>query len=119
MSQLSFTSLIVTYNSAGEIFHLLDDLRSFMPDNKIIVIDNASRDGTLDVVQEHFPRVQLIQNARNVGYARAVNQGFALCHTEYVLLLNPCNSRTTLKSPVSTSPGPIRHWMPLRCTYPI
>jgi GT2 family glycosyltransferase len=89
MSQPSFTSLIVTYNSAGEILLLLDDLHSSMPDHKIIVIDNASKDGTVEVVQEHFPRIQLIQNARNVGYARAVNQGFALCHTEYVLLLNP------------------------------
>ena len=89
MPQPSFTSLIVTYNSASEISNLLDDLHTYMPDNKIIVIDNASQDETVDVVQEHFPPVQLIQNKLNVGYAKAVNQGFALCHTEYVLLLNP------------------------------
>jgi GT2 family glycosyltransferase len=41
------------------------------------------------VVSEHFPRVQLIQNPVNVGYAKAVNQGVALCNTENVLLLNP------------------------------
>jgi GT2 family glycosyltransferase len=81
--------LIVTYNSASEISNLLDDLHSYMPDNKIIVIDNASQDETVDVIQEHFPEVHLIQNARNLGYAKAVNQGFELCNTEYVLLLNP------------------------------
>ena len=89
MSQPSFTALIVTYNSVGEISNLLDDLQLYVPHGKIIVIDNASRDGTVEVVQEHFPQVELIQNSTNVGYARAVNQGFALCHTEYVLLLNP------------------------------
>jgi len=89
MSQPSFTSLIVTYNSASEISNLLDDLLLYIPGGKIIVIDNASQDETVQVVQEHFPQVQLIQNSTNAGYARAVNQGFELCHTEYVLLLNP------------------------------
>jgi N-acetylglucosaminyl-diphospho-decaprenol L-rhamnosyltransferase len=89
MSLPSFTALIVTYNSAGEISNLLDDLHLYVPNSKIIVIDNASRDGTVEVVQEHVLQVELIQNSTNVGYAKAVNQGFALCHTEYVLLLNP------------------------------
>lgn len=89
MSQLSITSLIVTYNSASDISNLLNDLLLYIPGGKIIVIDNASRDKTADVVQEHFPHVQLIRNSTNVGYAKAVNQGFELCHTEYVLLLNP------------------------------
>ena len=89
MDQMTFTSLIVTYNSAQEALDLLGDLHQYMPDNKIIVIDNASRDGTADAVQKHFPQVQLVRNAKNVGYAKAVNQGFELCNTEYVLLLNP------------------------------
>jgi GT2 family glycosyltransferase len=89
VNQSSFASLIVTYNSAGEISDLLDDLHVYLPGSKIIVIDNASRDETVDVVQGLFPQVQLIQNPTNVGYAKAVNQGFALCDTEYVLLLNP------------------------------
>lgn len=89
MYQASFTSLIVTYNSANEVLNLLADLQLYMPSNRIIVIDNASRDETVDVVQKHFPQVQLIRNSTNVGYAKAVNQGFDLCVTEYVLLLNP------------------------------
>ena len=89
MDQSSFTTLIVTYNSASEISNLLDDLHLHAPDSKIIVIDNASKDKTADVVQKHYPQVVLIPNSTNVGYAKAVNQGFALCSTEYVLLLNP------------------------------
>jgi GT2 family glycosyltransferase len=85
----SFTSLIVTYNSADEVLNLLADLHEHVPDNRIIVIDNASRDKTVEGVQKHFPQVQLIRNITNVGYAKAVNQGFALCDTEHVLLLNP------------------------------
>ena len=85
----SFTSLIVTYNSAEEVMNLLSDLRSHAPANPIIVIDNASRDCTAGVIQKHFPQVRLIRNVTNVGYAKAVNQGFDLCDTEYVFLLNP------------------------------
>jgi GT2 family glycosyltransferase len=89
MNRSSFTSLIVTYNSASEVYNLLEDLHSYLPEDKIIVIDNASKDQTVRVVSKHFPRVQLIQNPVNVGYAKAVNQGVALCNTENVLLLNP------------------------------
>ena len=89
MNQPSFTSLIVTYNSADEISNLLEDLQSYVPDNPVIVIDNASQDVTVEVLQECFPQVHLIQNRQNVGYAKAVNQGFKLCNTKYVLLLNP------------------------------
>ena len=89
MSQPSSTILIVTYNSAGEISNLLGDLLLFMPGNRIILIDNASKDKTADLVQEGFPQVRVIRNSVNVGYARAVNQGFKLCQTDHVLLLNP------------------------------
>lgn len=89
MSQPAFTTLIVTYNSASEVSNLLDDLHVHMPGNKVIIIDNASQDETVDVIQKHFPQVQVFQNNLNVGYAKAVNQGFELCNTEYVLLVNP------------------------------
>jgi GT2 family glycosyltransferase len=85
----SFTSLIVTYNSADEVLNLLADLHAHVPTHRIIIVDNASKDETACVVQKHFPQVELIRNATNVGYAKAVNQGFDLCDTEYVLLLNP------------------------------
>jgi N-acetylglucosaminyl-diphospho-decaprenol L-rhamnosyltransferase len=89
MSQPSFTILIVTYNSGNDISNLLNDLLLYVPGGKTIVIDNASKDETVGLVQEHFPYVQLIRNSTNLGYAKAVNQGFAFCETEYVLLLNP------------------------------
>ena len=53
------------------------------------VIDNASTDGSAAMVRERFPWARLIENAENVGFARANNQGIALAAGRYVLLLNP------------------------------
>ena len=53
-----------------------------------IVVDNASADGSPDLVQEQFPGVRLVRNAENRGFGAACNQGLALVETPYVLLLN-------------------------------
>lgn len=89
MAGNSFTNLIVTYNSAAEVSKLLADLRQHAPGIPTTIIDNDSMDATADVVAAGFPEVQLVRNTRNVGYARAVNQGFELSGSEYVFLLNP------------------------------
>jgi GT2 family glycosyltransferase len=54
-----------------------------------VVVDNASGDGSAAVVCQRFPWVTLIENRENVGFARANNQGIALAHGRYLLLLNP------------------------------
>ena len=86
-----FTTLIITYNNANEIANLLSDLRRLASSNHnhVIVIDNHSRDGTPRIIRSSFPEVLVVENSQNVGFARAVNQGFELCETEYVFLLNP------------------------------
>ncbi len=55
---------------------------------EIIVVDNASADGSPDVVEEEFPDVRLIRNAGNVGFAAANNQGMRIAEGRYLLLLN-------------------------------
>ncbi|OQY80400.1 MAG: hypothetical protein B6D41_21055 [Chloroflexi bacterium UTCFX4] len=55
---------------------------------QIIVVDNASSDGSPEMIRQRFPHAQLRANATNVGFARANNQAFALCRAKYVLLLN-------------------------------
>jgi hypothetical protein len=52
------------------------------------VVDNASTDGSAAMVRERFPWVRLIENAENVGFARANNQAFAQSQGQYLMLLN-------------------------------
>jgi hypothetical protein len=85
----SFSNLIVTFNNRADIPELLTDLALHAPAAATVVIDNASPDGTADLVEEDFPSVHLVRNPTNVGYARAVNQGIRLTNTAYVFLLNP------------------------------
>ncbi len=56
---------------------------------EVIVVDNDSRDGSVEMVREKFPSITVIANERNVGFGRANNQALPLCRGRYVLLLNP------------------------------
>lgn len=55
---------------------------------EIIVVDNASTDGSQVMLREHFPQVRLLANHDNVGFARGNNQGMAISQGRYWLLLN-------------------------------
>lgn len=57
-------------------------------DYEIIVIDNASTDGSVEMVHREFPQVRLIENTENRGFAAANNQGIAVAQGRYLLLLN-------------------------------
>jgi N-acetylglucosaminyl-diphospho-decaprenol L-rhamnosyltransferase len=59
------------------------------PSSEIIVIDNASSDGSAAMVSAEFPAVRLIVNAENVGFTRGNNQGLAVARGRYVFFLNP------------------------------
>ncbi|MCJ7577101.1 MAG: glycosyltransferase family 2 protein [candidate division Zixibacteria bacterium] len=56
---------------------------------EIIVVDNDSSDETAKIVEQFYPQVNLIQNKKNLGYAKANNQGIEETRGEYILLLNP------------------------------
>jgi hypothetical protein len=56
---------------------------------EVIVVDNASRDGSPAMVKNRFPQVKLLENEENVGFARANNQAIRESAGRYVLLLNP------------------------------
>jgi GT2 family glycosyltransferase len=82
----STTVITVSYNCKDS---LRECLRSLPSDIPIIVIDNASQDGTQEMVEKEFPMITLIKNPKNYGFGRANNQGLAITYTDYALLLNP------------------------------
>jgi N-acetylglucosaminyl-diphospho-decaprenol L-rhamnosyltransferase len=77
--------IIVTYNSEPVIGACLD--AALRTAAQIVVVDNASSDGTVGEIARR--RVRLIANSANRGFAGAVNQGFAVLNCTYVVLLNP------------------------------
>jgi GT2 family glycosyltransferase len=81
---------IVTYNSGRFIKRCLESVLAQRYANKeIIVIDNASSDGTVDILEQFEDRCQIIYNDENIGFAAAQNQAIRSSTGEWVLTLNP------------------------------
>jgi GT2 family glycosyltransferase len=83
--------VIVSYNSKADLDPCLASLvRHPLRDGwEIVVVDNASPDGTAAWLRERWPHVRLIEAGGNLGFARATNLGIRETSGEYVLLLNP------------------------------
>lgn len=81
--------IIVTWNSSDCIEECLDSLKRESSDLEVLVVDNNSQDGTQKIVRNKFPWVRLIENPRNLRYAKANNQGIEQSSGEYILFLNP------------------------------
>ena len=91
----SITAIIVGYNSSDSIERALRsifDSRGLGEDAmevETIVVDNASSDGTADLVRRRFPAVRLIEPGGNLGFARACNLAAQQSEGDFILLLNP------------------------------
>jgi N-acetylglucosaminyl-diphospho-decaprenol L-rhamnosyltransferase len=85
------TVVVVTYNAAKTIGPLLEALSAAHEarGTRCVVVDNSSRDGTLDVVRGRFPWVEAVSSGGNLGFGRGCNLGFQRTQTRYVLFLNP------------------------------
>jgi len=83
--------IIVTWNSANDIERCLSSLlaHSRMLTQEIIVVDNASKDGTPRVIQEKFEQIRLIGSQENLGFAQACNRGIEESRGQFLWLLNP------------------------------
>lgn len=91
MPHKDFVSVtIVTYNSGQFIKRCLESALAQKYANKeIIVIDNASTDGTVDLLEQFDDRCRIVFNSENVGFAAAQNQAIAMAKGDWVLTLNP------------------------------
>jgi N-acetylglucosaminyl-diphospho-decaprenol L-rhamnosyltransferase len=87
---LDISVILVSYNTdemtKEALSHLFSSLHDF--DMEVIVIDNDSKDHSVDVLRNDFPQVTLIENKANVGFGRANNQALPYIKGRYVLLLN-------------------------------
>jgi GT2 family glycosyltransferase len=90
--------IVVNFNTSGQLLRCLESLDKqeapgWADDSprwlETLVVDNASRPGERELLRALPPAVHVIQNAENVGYARAVNQGIADTRGEFVAILNP------------------------------
>jgi len=87
---MSLLSVVIpSWNTRELLRECLASLaRAQLGEHEIIVVDNASADGSADMVARDFPAVRLQRNARNEGFAIGCNQGLALARGEWLLLLN-------------------------------
>ncbi|MFT4179209.1 MAG: glycosyltransferase family 2 protein [Thermomonas sp.] len=88
----NIAAVVVAYDSEETIDECLSRLRAAQGVVEIRVIDNASRDATMDIVQRHAvvdPRLRFIANPDNPGFAVACNQGAAGSHAPWLAFVNP------------------------------
>lgn len=83
--------VIVNYNAKDLLSECLNSLLTELQDveHEVIVVDNASTDGSQEMVKRDFPEIDFVQNKENIGFPRANNQVLSRCYGEYVVLLNP------------------------------
>jgi|LGVF01.1.fsa_nt_gb GT2 family glycosyltransferase len=88
--EIDLSIIIISYNTKGLILNCLNSIRKHIGDvrHEIIVVDNASADGSPDAVEQGFPHVKLMRNNENYGFAKANNQGFRDARGKAILMLN-------------------------------
>jgi len=80
---------IVTWNSLKFLANALGSLfeQSFR-DFSVLIIDNGSRDGTIEWLREYYPQIKIVQNKKNLGFAKGHNQAISFTKSDYVLAMN-------------------------------
>ena len=82
---MDLSIIIVSFNTKKL---LQECLKSLGTEGEVMVVDNASKDGSAEMVEENFPKVNLIRNKKNLGFAQAANQALRKVQAENILFLN-------------------------------
>ena len=89
-SEIDLSICVVTYNARD---YLEASLKSIYENTRlkfeVIVVDNGSTDGLAEMVRQDYPEISLIQNEKNAGYTRPMNQALRAAGGRYLLQLNP------------------------------
>lgn len=82
--------IIVSFNTKDLLNACLSSIQNYLKgiDYEIIVVDNASKDGSADMVKKEFPNVVLVENEKNLGFGKANNIGAKKAKGEAILFLN-------------------------------
>ncbi|MEJ2507345.1 MAG: glycosyltransferase, partial [Ignavibacteriaceae bacterium] len=88
---MDLSIIIVNYNVKEFLQNLLYSIEKASTNitKEVIVVDNASDDGSVNLIKEKFPSVKLIENQSNVGFGIANNQALKMANGEFLLLINP------------------------------
>jgi GT2 family glycosyltransferase len=86
----SVSAIVVSYNVRDQLLETLGAYYSTSGQQaEVVVVDNASSDGSADAVAAAFPQATLIRLGQNLGFGSANNAGLERCHGELILTLNP------------------------------
>lgn len=88
---IELSIVIVSYNARAFLNLCLHTVQKATVgiQHELFVVDNASADGTVEMIQQNFPDVILIANSKNQGFSAANNQAIAMARGQYIVLLNP------------------------------
>ncbi len=88
--QIEISFIVVSWNAKEYLSKSLASIEKETAglNSEIIVVDNASSDGSAEMVRERFPQVRLIVNGENLGFAKANNIGIRQSHGRYLALVN-------------------------------
>ncbi|QPC80878.1 glycosyltransferase family 2 protein [Phototrophicus methaneseepsis] len=93
---MELSIIIVSWNVKDLLAQCLNSIeqsgilaQDAQPSAEIIIVDSGSTDGTVEMVQQSYPQVQLLAQSENIGFTRANNIGLQAAKGHYLLLLNP------------------------------
>jgi hypothetical protein len=88
---VTLSIIIINWNTKDLLKNCLESISEYTSnlDYEILVVDNASSDDSVEMIEKEFPQVRLIKNEEDFGFARANNQAIKESKGRYILLLNP------------------------------
>lgn len=88
---MELSIIIINYNVKEFLQNLIHSLQKALSKitHEIIVVDNASDDGSVEFIRDKFPQIHLIVNKTNVGFSKANNEALKISKGKFILLINP------------------------------
>ena len=88
---MELSVIILSYNVRPYVWQCIDSVLAATEGSaaEVILVDNASNDGTIELIREDFPQVILMSNQENIGFAKAYNQAVKKAQGKYLCILNP------------------------------